>query len=38
MAGYDATADGERFLLNTPPEQSVPPITVLLNWIARIKH
>jgi len=34
MAGYDVTADGQRFLLNAPPEQVVPPIEVLLNWTA----
>jgi hypothetical protein len=32
MAGYDVTADGQRFLLNMPPEQVVPPIEVVLNW------
>ncbi len=32
MAGYDVTADGQRFLLNMPPEQVVPPIEIVLNW------
>jgi Tol biopolymer transport system component len=32
MAGYDVTADGQRFLLNMPPEQAVPPIEIVLNW------
>jgi hypothetical protein len=34
MAGDDVTADGQRFLLNAPPEQVVVPIDVLLNWTA----
>jgi Tol biopolymer transport system component len=34
MAGYDVTADGQRFLLNAPPEQVAVPIDVLLNWTA----
>jgi Tol biopolymer transport system component len=34
MAGYDVTADGQRFLLNAAPEQVVVPIDVLLNWTA----
>ena len=32
---YDVTADGQRFLVNTPIEQnSTRPITVVLNWTA----
>jgi Tol biopolymer transport system component len=33
---YDATPDGQRFLINTPAENAtVAPITVVLNWKAR---
>jgi Tol biopolymer transport system component len=31
---YDVTADGQRFLLNGPPADPGPPITVVLNWTA----
>ncbi len=34
MPGYDVTADGERFLVNAPPEHAVAPIDILLNWTA----
>jgi hypothetical protein len=37
LAGYDATADGQRFLLIVPPEQPTPPITVVLNWTSALK-
>ena len=33
-AYYDATPDGQRFLLNGPPADPGPPITVVLNWTA----
>jgi Tol biopolymer transport system component len=37
-AQYDATRDGQRFLINVPLEEAVPsPITVLLNWSATLK-
>jgi Tol biopolymer transport system component len=35
---YDVSADGQRFLINTTPEQSASaPITVVLNWTAGLK-
>jgi eukaryotic-like serine/threonine-protein kinase len=35
---YAVTADGKRFLMNTPVEESVSaPITVVLNWTAELK-
>jgi Tol biopolymer transport system component len=35
---YDASADGQRFLINTSPEQATSaPITVVLNWTAGLK-
>ena len=35
---YDVTADGQRFLINTLPEQTTSsPITVVLNWIAELR-
>src|SRR5262249_39798307 len=34
---YDVTADGRRFVLNVPPEDPGPPITVVLNWMAVAK-
>jgi len=36
MAGYDVSADGERFLLNAPPAQPVEPITVVLHWTSAL--
>jgi hypothetical protein len=36
-AMYDATADGQRFLLNGAPAAPEPPITVVLNWAAGVK-
>ena len=30
-SGYDAAADGQRFLFNTPV-RAASPITILLNW------
>ena len=39
MYQYDITADGQRFLVNTLVEEPpVPPITVVLNWIAGLKR
>jgi len=36
---YDVTADGQRFLVNTLPEQAVPaPITVVMNWTAGLRR
>ena len=35
---YAVSADGLRFLINTAPEQAASaPITVVLNWTARLK-
>jgi len=34
---YDVTADGQRFLINTAPEQAASaPITVVVNWTAGV--
>ena len=33
-AFYDVTPDGKRFLINGPPADPGPPITVVLNWTA----
>jgi hypothetical protein len=38
---YDVAADGERFLVATPLEETssaTPPITLLVNWPAVLKH
>ncbi len=36
---YDVTADGQKFLLLQPAEQTtVPPITVVVNWLAALKR
>jgi Tol biopolymer transport system component len=35
---YDVSADGQRFLISTPPDESGPtPITVVLSWTAGLK-
>jgi eukaryotic-like serine/threonine-protein kinase len=35
---YDVSADGQRFLINTTPEQTTSaPITIVLNWTAGLK-
>ena len=37
-AQYDVSADGQRFLINTPvEEQNTTPITLVLNWFEEIK-
>ena len=33
-AAYDVTPDGQRFLINGPPADPGPPMTVVLNWTA----
>ena len=33
-AYYDVTRDGKRFLINGPPDDPGPPMTVVLNWSA----
>ncbi len=36
-SGYDVSADGQRFLINSIPEQAVSaPITVVVNWAAGV--
>jgi hypothetical protein len=36
---YDVSADGQRFLVNTVPEQaSSSPITMVLNWTGGLKQ
>jgi len=35
---YAASADGQRFLLNTPIAGTAPPLTIVLNWPAMLKH
>jgi Tol biopolymer transport system component len=38
-SAYDVTADGQRFLVNTPVEQKAStPITLVLNWTADLKR
>jgi hypothetical protein len=34
---YAVSADGNRFLLNTPVEQAAQPFTVVLNWPALLR-
>jgi hypothetical protein len=35
---YDVSADGQRFLIDSAPEQATSaPITVVLNWTAGLK-
>ena len=36
-AFYDVTPDGQRFLINLPPPDPGPPMTVVLNWAAGLK-
>jgi len=33
--GYAVDRAGQRFLIPTPVEKNMPPITILLNWSAR---
>jgi len=36
---YAVTADGQRFLINTAPEQAASaPIAVVVNWTAGLKR
>jgi hypothetical protein len=32
VRGWDITADGQKFLVNTVAEQTEPSITLLVNW------
>ncbi len=34
--GYDASPDGKWFIVNSPPEGSPPPITLITNWTAKL--
>lgn len=37
--GYDVTRDGQRFLINSFPErEAMPPLTLVLNWPALLRH
>jgi hypothetical protein len=35
---WDVTADGQKFLIHTVPEQSTSAFTVMLNWQAGLKR
>jgi hypothetical protein len=38
MIPYTVSADGQRFLVNTPLEEdNSSPVTVVLNWAAEMK-
>jgi len=34
---FAVSADGQRFLINTDPQTTSAPITVVLNWAAGLK-
>jgi len=34
---YDVTADGQKFLINSRPEQATQPITLYVNWTSALK-
>jgi hypothetical protein len=38
VSPYDVTADGQRFVLITMPQQAAKPITLVTNWTAELKH
>ncbi len=38
ISPYDVTADGQRFILITMPQQAPKPITLVTNWTAELKH
>lgn len=38
VSPYDVTADGQRFLLITTPQQTPKPITLVTNWTAELKR
>jgi Tol biopolymer transport system component len=38
VSPYDVTADGQRFVLITTPQQTPRPITLVTNWTAELKH
>ena len=33
---YDVSRDGQRFLINTPFKQAVQPMSITLNWPAKL--
>ncbi len=35
---YDVSADGSRFIINSDSEETQPPITLVLNWTARLQR
>jgi len=35
---YDIAADGQKFLMNLPPNQSAPPLSLIVNWTAALKR
>jgi hypothetical protein len=35
---YSVSADGQRFLLNTPAEAASSPMTIVLNWTGLLKR
>jgi len=37
VSPYDVTADGQRFVLITMPQQASKPITLVTNWTAELK-
>ena len=37
LRGKSFPIDGQRFLLNGPPQDPGPPMTVVLNWTAALK-
>jgi len=38
VSPYDVTADGQRFVLITTPQQTPRPITLVTNWTAELKR
>lgn len=38
VSPYDVTADGQRIVLITTPQQKPRPITLVTNWTAELKH
>ena len=37
LGQYDASRDGQRFIINTRAEQSLEPITLYANWERELK-
>jgi eukaryotic-like serine/threonine-protein kinase len=35
---YEATGDGQRFMVIESPQQAAKPITLVTNWTAELKH